>query len=203
MESLREKQINAIKQMLNLNQSESKVVAAEPVWKVLIYDRSGQDIISPLISVKELRDLGVTLHVQLHADRDSIPDVPAVYFCLPTEENLGRIGQDLQNNLYDAYHLNFISPISRQRLEDLAAAALQANCVSQIHKVYDQYLNFISLEDDMFTLKHQNSDSISYYSINRADVRDTEMENIMDTIVESLFSVFATLGKSSFLFLLR
>jgi hypothetical protein len=60
-----------------------------------------------------------------------------VYFCLPTEENLGRIGQDLQSNLYDAYHLNFISPISRQRLEDLAAAALQANCVSQIQKVID------------------------------------------------------------------
>lgn len=60
-----------------------------------------------------------------------------MYFCLPTEENLGRIGQDLQNNVYDAYHLNFISPISRQRLEDLAAAALQANCVSQIQKVID------------------------------------------------------------------
>lgn len=72
---------------------------------------------------------------QLHSDRDPIPDVPAVYFCLPTEENLGRIGQDFQSNLYDVYYLNFISPISRQRLEDLAAAALQANCVSQIQKV--------------------------------------------------------------------
>ena len=48
--------------MLNLNQPQSKL-AAEPVWKILIYDRIGQDIISPLISVKELRELGVTLHV--------------------------------------------------------------------------------------------------------------------------------------------
>lgn len=30
-------------------------------------------------------------------------------------------------------------------------------------KVYDQYLNFISLEEDMFILRHQNSDDISYY----------------------------------------
>ncbi|GLH13371.1 Protein sly1 homolog [Gryllus bimaculatus] len=194
MVTLREKQIGALKQMLNLNQPQTKALAAEPVWKILIYDRCGQDIISPLISVKELRELGVTLHVQLHSDRDPIPDVPAVYFCLPTEENLGRIGQDLQNNLYEIYHLNFISPISRQRLEDLASAALQANCVTQIHKVFDQYLNFISLEDDMFILKHQNSDLISYYAINRGEIKDTEMENIMDTIVDSLFSVFATLG---------
>lgn len=55
--------LGALKQMLNLNQPESKVIAPEPVWKVLIYDRYGQDIISPLISVKELREMGITLHV--------------------------------------------------------------------------------------------------------------------------------------------
>lgn len=49
--------------MLNLNQPQTKLNSSEPVWKVLIYDRVGQDIISPLISVKELRELGVTLHV--------------------------------------------------------------------------------------------------------------------------------------------
>lgn len=180
--------------MLNLNQPQTKALAAEPVWKILIYDRVGQDIISPLIAIRELRELGVTLHIQLHSDRDSIPDVPAIYFCAPTEENLGRIAQDFQNGLYDVYHLNFISPISRSRLEDLAAAALQAGCVANIHKVYDQYVNFITLEDDMFVLKHQNSDSLSYYTINRANTQDFEMEGIMDCIVDSLFSVFVTLG---------
>jgi hypothetical protein len=36
---------------------------------------------------------------------------------------------------------------------------------------------------------------ISFVSaINRGEIKDTEMETIMDTIVESLFSVFATLG---------
>ncbi|GJQ86624.1 Slh [Trypoxylus dichotomus] len=194
MTSMRQKQINALKQMLNLNQSLSKINASEPVWKVLIYDRIGQDIISPLISVKELRELGVTLHVQLHSDRDPIPEVPAIYFCVPSDENLGRISQDFQKGIYDIYHLNFISPITRQKLEDLASAAIQSSCVANIHKVYDQYINFISLEDDMFILKHQNSDTLSYYAINRGDMKDTEMELIMDNIVDSLFSVFVTLG---------
>lgn len=49
--------------MLNLNQPQTALSASEPVWKILIYDRVGQDIISPLISVKELRELGVTLFV--------------------------------------------------------------------------------------------------------------------------------------------
>lgn len=90
--------------------------------------------------------------------------------------------------------MNFISPISRQKLEDLAAAALQSGSVANIHKVYDQYVNFITLEDDMFVLKHQNSDSLSYYAINRANTQDFEMEGIMDSIVDSLFSVFVTLA---------
>lgn len=55
--------LDAIKQMLNLNQPQTKFSSSEPVWKILIYDKVGQDIISPLISVKELRELGVTLFV--------------------------------------------------------------------------------------------------------------------------------------------
>jgi len=55
--------VDAIKQMLNLNVPQMKTLASEPVWKILIYDRIGQDIISPIISIRELRELGVTLHV--------------------------------------------------------------------------------------------------------------------------------------------
>ncbi|CAG9761892.1 unnamed protein product [Ceutorhynchus assimilis] len=194
MTSLKQRQKDAIKQMLNLNQPLTKHGSTEPSWKILVYDRIGQDIISPLISVKELREQGVTLFVQLHSDRDSIPEVPVVYFCAPTEENLGRIKQDFQRGIYDIYHLNFISPVSRHKLEDLASAAIEANCVANIHKIYDQYVNFISLEDDMFVLRHQNSDALSYYSINKGEIKDTDMEDIMNSIVDSLFSVFVTSG---------
>lgn len=55
--------LGALRQMLNLNQPQTKALAAEPVWKILVYDRYGQDIISPLVSIKELRESGVTLHV--------------------------------------------------------------------------------------------------------------------------------------------
>ncbi|TWW72397.1 Sec1 family domain-containing protein 1 SLY1 -like protein [Takifugu flavidus] len=184
----------ALKRMLNFNAPPLKNTAVEPVWKVLVYDWFGQDIISPLLSVKELRDMGITLHLLLHSDRDPIPDVPAVYFVMPTEANIERICQDLRNQLYESYYLNFISAISRSKLEDIASAALAANAVAQVTKVYDQYLNFITLEDDMFVLCHQNKHLISYQAINRADLQDTDMEAIMDTIVDSLFCFFVTLG---------
>ncbi|PIK44091.1 putative sec1 family domain-containing protein 1 [Apostichopus japonicus] len=184
----------ALKRMLNLNAPVTKGSLNEPSWKVLVYDRFGQDIISPLLSVRELRDMGVTLHLLLHSDRQTIPDVPAVYFVLPSEENVQRICQDCQNQLYESYYLNFISAISRQRLEDLASVAISANAISQVSKVFDQYLNFISLEDYFFMVRHQNRHEISYYAINRGDVKDTDMDSIMDTIVNSLFSFMVTMG---------
>lgn len=192
--NIRDKQIAALKQMLNFNVPQPKGSFSEPVWKLLVYDRCGQDIISPLLSVKELRDMGITLHMLLHSDRDPIPEVPAIYFVAPTDENIMRIAQDFRNELYDQYYLNFVSPVSRQHLEDLASAALQANSVANVSKVFDQYLNFITVENDLFLLKHNDRHSVSYYAINRGDVKDTEIESIMDNIVDCLFSVFATLG---------
>ncbi|XP_035467388.1 sec1 family domain-containing protein 1-like [Scophthalmus maximus] len=46
----------------------------------------------------------------------------------------------------------------------------------------------------MFILCHQSKELISYHAINRADIQDTDMEAIMDTIVDSLFCFFVTLG---------
>jgi hypothetical protein len=40
-----------------------------PIGQVLIYDKTGQNVIGPLLSVKDLRELGVTLHLSLHSER--------------------------------------------------------------------------------------------------------------------------------------
>lgn len=130
----------------------------------------------------------------MHSDRDQIPKVPAYYFCTASDENLERIGQDMQKELYETFHLNFLTQTSRRKLEYLADVALQANCFSNIHSLYDQYTNFICLEEDFFILRSQDSEPISYFSINRPFLEETEMDNILETISFGLFSVFVTLG---------
>ena len=55
-----------MKTILNLNSPLSQTSNTEPVWKVFVYDRCGQDIVSPLLSVKELRESGITLHMYYH-----------------------------------------------------------------------------------------------------------------------------------------
>ena len=48
----------------------------------------------------------------------------------------------------------------------------------------------------MFCLKHQISPepTLSYYSLNRGSVTDSEMDVMMSTITDCLFALFVTLG---------
>lgn len=66
-----------------------------------------------------------TLTSQLHSLRPPLPDVPAVYFVSPTLANIRRIAEDLQKSLYESFHLNFVEPLPRALLEELAASVAQ------------------------------------------------------------------------------
>ena len=54
--SIQEKQAKCLKRMLRGGDEDGPMGE----WKVLIYDRSGRDILLPLFSVAELKDQGVT-----------------------------------------------------------------------------------------------------------------------------------------------
>ena len=65
MGSLKDRQVEALRSMLTLDPAGAvRNNNVEPSWKVLIYDQTGSDILGPLLSVKELRELGVTLHLR-------------------------------------------------------------------------------------------------------------------------------------------
>lgn len=61
-------QKDAIKKMLYLNTNEDATVNSNEnsdnvVWKVLVFDKFGQDIISSIMRVNDLRENGVTVHM--------------------------------------------------------------------------------------------------------------------------------------------
>ncbi|KAJ3129954.1 Vesicle trafficking between the ER and Golgi [Nowakowskiella sp. JEL0407] len=215
--NLRQAQLDAVLSMLNFNNpsdiinsqnsvsvsapgtpgnSVKPLTIADPQWKVLVYDHVGQLIISPLLKVNDLREQGVTVHMPLFGDRHAITDVPAVYFVQPTHENINRLAEvdmqfsDLSRHLYESYYINFTTSVSRDLLEELASSTVQANAQSEISQVFDQYLNFISLEPNLFTL---NLDS-TYQTLNDPNSPDALIESVLEKITTGLFSVVATLG---------
>ena len=159
-------------------------------WKVLIYDAYCRDIISPLLKVGDLRKQGITLHLLLDTEREAVSDVPAIYFMQPTAANVKRLGEDCAKALYESYYINFTPAVPRPLLEELAAATLKSDSVSQISRVMDQYLNFASLEEDFFSLLLPNS----YQRLNDPSTPDSLIESTIDQIVNGLFSAVVTLG---------
>ncbi|KAH7835335.1 hypothetical protein Vadar_025141 [Vaccinium darrowii] len=189
--NLRLKQTECITRMLNLNQPVNPTgTANEEVYKILIFDKFCQDILSPLIHVKDLRKHGVTLYFLIDKDRKPVHDVPAVYFVQPTSSNVHRIVADASRSLYDSFHLNFSSSIPRQQLEDLASGTLNSGSIDRVSKVHDQYLEFVTLEDNLFSLAYKSC----FAQLNDPSAGDREIEEIVEKIVSGLFCVLATLA---------
>ncbi|XP_020585264.1 SEC1 family transport protein SLY1-like [Phalaenopsis equestris] len=191
--NLRQKQTSCIIRMLNLNQQPNSAFAGsatEEVYKILILDRFCRDILSPLIRVKDLRKHGITLYFVIDKQRQTVPDVPAIYFVQPTPANISRIVEDASRCLYESFHLNFSSSLPRPLLEELAAGSLKADSVSRISKVYDQYLEFVTLEENLFSLAQPDI----YVQLNDPAAGDQEIEGIVEKIAGGLFCVLVTLG---------
>ena len=213
MQSLRDRQINAIEKILSLNRgvgdtpNSSPDAAAdapaprspttilnengEPVWKVLVFDNMGRDIISSIMRVNDLRSRGVTIHLNITAQRYPIPDVPVVYLVEPTPQNIQLITSDLAKGLYTPAYINFLSSIPRPLLEDFAGKIAETNTQQDIAQIYDQYLNFIVAEPDLFSLGMGKE---AYWTLNSAKPSDEELDSSIDRIVSGLFSVSVTMG---------
>jgi hypothetical protein len=197
--SLKSAQVDAVNRMLAFNQDVSydndeytlpPAGSSHNQWKIMIYDAPCRTIISPLFSVSQLRRRGVTLHLMLNSEREPIPDVPAVYFVRPTKENLAVIAQDCSKGLYGRAHLNFVTKLDRSLMEDFARLVVQTGSLELVSSVHDQYLDFVCLERNLFSLHKKDS----YVMYNGSGATEQSMEAAMTDIAYGLFSVVATLG---------
>ncbi|POR37237.1 Protein sly1 [Tolypocladium paradoxum] len=209
--SLRDRQIASLKKILNLNETLESNEADEahangllapvapildadgnPIWKVLVFDDLGRDVISSVMRVSDLRSMGITMHMHIATARHPIPDVPVIYLLEPSAQNLQGITGDLQRGLYSPAYINFLSSLPRVLLEDFATQTATAGTSDQIAQLFDQYLNFIVAEPDLFSLGMQKQHT--YWALNSAKTSDEELDTVVDRIVSGLFSVIVTMG---------
>ncbi|KDR85613.1 hypothetical protein GALMADRAFT_234580 [Galerina marginata CBS 339.88] len=227
--TLQQAQTNALLNLLNLNQPveaptsttgkggpgfKTPPISGPPVWKILVLDQQTKDVLATVLRVQDLRDAGVTLHVQLHSLRPALPDVPAVYFVSPTLANIRRISQDLQKSLYESFHLNFVDPLPRALLEELAASVAQDGTGEFVEQVVDQYLSFIAPSPSLFSLlppapppptvasptQVTFSGPVSTYTIlNSPSSTEQQIEEEIERVANGLFSAVATAGHVPFI----
>ncbi|GAA5989777.1 hypothetical protein JCM11641_006030 [Rhodosporidiobolus odoratus] len=222
--TLRERHLQSLNSLLALNSASPTTSSSSssstthpqglPTWKLLVMDKHAQDIMATSLRVQDLRDAGVTLHMQLHADRPSLPDVPAIYFVSPSSANIQRIAADLRKGLYASTYVNFTSALPRPLLEEFAETVAKDGTVEGVEQVYDQHLDYLVLSSSLFSLAPSlatgsptPSTSASTVAPAQADVRttyeklndprasETDIEDITDRVAKGLFSVLVTMGQ--------
>ena len=83
-------------------------------------------------------------------------------------------------------------------LEDFATQTATAGTSDKISQLFDQYLNFIVSEPDLFSLGMQKEHT--YWALNSASTSDAELDRVVDKVVSGLFSVIATMGKQKLIY---
>jgi hypothetical protein len=116
--------------------------------------------------------------------------VPVIYLIEPTPENLQIVTSDLSRSLYSPAYVNFISSVPRPLLEDFAQQTVTSATAEHIAQIYDQYLNFIVSEPDLFSLGMEGA----YGTLHSSQVSDHELDVAVDRIVFGLYSVVVTMG---------
>lgn len=111
----------------------------------------------------------------------------------PTQQNLNGITSDLEKGLYSPAYVNFLSSMPRVLLEEFATQTATAGTSDKISQLYDQYLNFIVAEPDLFSLGMQKEHT--YWALNSAKTSDEQLDAVVDRIVSGLFSVIVTMGR--------
>ncbi|SCP03970.1 Sec1 family protein, putative [Plasmodium ovale] len=194
--NIQEQQKNSAIGMLNLNDygeggSNGENIlyySHDKIWKVLIYDSESQNVLAPLLKVGNLRHHGVTLNLNLHKKRNAIPEVNAVYLINSNKENIDIVINDMVNNMYGSYYINFLSYIDEENMNYFAKECVKNSIVSYVSKITDRYLNFISLSSNTFSLYLSNCYKILH------ERNEELIQSIMNKITDGLLSLLVTLG---------
>lgn len=193
--TLRERQIATLERLLHLNKNgvadlTLATQTEELIWKVLILDSRSQAIVSSVLRVNDLLRCGVTIHSLIGSKRSPLPDVPAVYFVEPTADNIKQIIDDLNTDKYDSFYINFTSSIDRELLEEFAKKVAISGKASKILQVFDQYLDFIVTEPELFSLDLSDV----YTKFNNPLTKEDEIHQLADSIANGILASIITLG---------
>jgi len=163
-------------------------------WRVLIVDSAGEQIVNTLLSTTDLRSHNITLQLRLDAEtRRPLEDVPAVYIISPTAENIARVLRDVDGSGSGRRAIKRLYPCATVAFTNwapcslLAALASKIRLPSRITSVHDLYCDYVSLEDDLFTIRAKNT----YADLHSVDV--SRYNRCVDTAVNAIFCVLASL----------
>lgn len=184
----------ALERMLHLNKDGNAdltlaLKSETIVWKVLIYDHKSEPVISSVLRVNDLLRCGITVFKLIGAHRPPLPDVPVIYFVEPTPANIQTILTDLEAEKYDSFYVNFTLSINRELLEEFAKRVSLSGKAHKIKQVYDQFLDFVVTEPNLFSLDIPKV----YCQFNNPTTTEDQIHKLADVIADGLLATLITM----------
>ena len=184
--------ISSIFSLKSITNDYNSTEALENCFKILVFDDKVFSIIAPLIKIFTLRENNICLNINIKDKKDKMPNLMGIYIITATEENFTLLKQDIQNQIFDNFYLNFIgydqSNLSHKNLLTQFFTDISSfGNLNSISNITILPLDIVLYHERMFSLDIKKP----YLFLNSPSISDEEcndyISKISDEINENTF----------------
>lgn len=158
-------------------------------FKILLYDDKVFNILCPLLKIYYLREQNISLTLNIKDNREKMTDIMAIYILSLTKENLDYIYEDIRNQIFDNFYINFIAydtsdNTNKKILEDFYSKISNLENNLSIYKISIIPIDVCLYHPKIFSLNLKKP----YLLLNSPNISDDVYQNYLSKISIGLFS---------------
>ena len=158
-------------------------------FKILLYDDKVFNILCPLLKIYYLREQNISLTLNIKDNREKMTDIMAIYILSLTKENLDYIYEDIRNQIFDNFYINFIAydtsdNTNKKILEDFYSKIANLENNLSIYKISIIPIDVCLYHPKIFSLNLKKP----YLLLNSPNISDEVYQNYLSKISIGLFS---------------
>ena len=158
-------------------------------FKILLYDDKVFNILCPLLKIYYLREQNISLTLNIKDNREKMTDIMAIYILSLTKENLDYIYEDIRNQIFDNFYINFIAydtsdNNNKKILEDFYSKISNLENNLSIYKISIIPIDVCLYHPKIFSLNLKKP----YLLLNSPNISDDVYQNYLSKISIGLFS---------------
>ena len=182
--------MNAIlKDIFSLKDDYSDDEELKYCFKILLYDDKVFNILCPLLKIYYLREQNISLTLNIKDNREKMTDIMAIYILSLTKENLDYIYEDIRNQIFDNFYINFIAydtsdNTNKKILEDFYSKIANLENNLSIYKISIIPIDVCLYHPKIFSLNLKKP----YLLLNSPNISDDVYQNYLSKISIGLFS---------------
>ena len=157
-------------------------------FKVLVLDDSTFKFLSPLLKKATLTKYNICLITNLNEEKDVMNNMMAIYIVMPSSNNFSAILNDMKDNIYQNYSINFIEKPDDNLLEQFLSNIIKLDIYKKIYNLHVFPIKYSLIHPKIIDFCSSDSIIKKPYSLFNLNLNDKTTENYYDLISNMLFN---------------